>query len=316
MTLKMKFTYKLLLLTFILNIFTQINCFDCDQNLGCLLKKKFFGYVSSADTRGEAHKMESNINYKNIFVFRDKIVFYKANLPQENIAEQEVQNLNPDMNEAYIERLIPFRHILLECGKYGTRICQSKLLPLIGKSAAYTTIKSKIENADDKCIAFSFIESAFDKTTEKIAVLCTTDPRQVKELLSFKNFLSRTVLKYHFQEATTRYDAKAGIEVASGHFISYINNKPTQVFASFNSKSIMMVSDNKKKDFLGDIKYLGIRNSGAYSLRVATEKKKLKDGWSDALSSPPPLDCCIVMPGILFYIFINFLLCLYNILKS
>ena len=78
----------------------------------------------------------------------------------------------------------------------------------------------------------------------------------------------------------------------------------------------MMVSDNKKKDFLGDIQYLGIRNSGAYSLRVATEKKKLKDGWSDALSSPPPLDCCIVMPGILFYIFINFLLCLYNILKS
>ena len=105
---KMKFTYKLLMLVFILSIISSVYTFDCDQSLGCLLKKKFYGYISSSDTRGEPHKMESNINYKNIFVFRDKIVFYKASLPQENIAENEIPNLNPEMNESNIERLIPF----------------------------------------------------------------------------------------------------------------------------------------------------------------------------------------------------------------
>ena len=294
---KMKFTYKLLMLVFILSIISSVYTFDCDQSLGCLLKKKFYGYISSSDTRGEPHKMESNINYKNIFVFRDKIVFYKASLPQENIAENEIPNLNPEMNESNIERLIPFTHVLLECGKFGTRMCQAKDLPLIGRSEPYNIIKAKIANADDKCIAFSFIDKSFAKVSEKIAVLCTTDPRQVKELLSFKNFLSRTVARYHLLEATTRYDSKAGIEITKGHFISYVAKKPTPVFASLRSDAILLTTDNKKKDFLMDIKLLGLRNSGVYSLRKATELKKLKDGWSDSLSSPPPLDCCIVMPS-------------------
>ena len=69
MTFKMKFTSQLLYLTFLLSIFTQMSCFDCDRQLGCLLKKKFFGYVSSVDNVGQARKMESNINFKNIFVF-------------------------------------------------------------------------------------------------------------------------------------------------------------------------------------------------------------------------------------------------------
>jgi len=294
---KMKFSYKLLILTFFLSMLTTIYSFDCDQTLGCLLKKKFYGYISATDQRGEAHKMESNINYKNVYVFRDKIVFYKASLPQENVSEPEVPNLNPKMNESYIERLIPFRHVLLECGKFQTRICQASQQALIDQSKEFQIIKSRIANANDKCVTFSFIDSAFTKTEEKIAILCSTDPRQVKELLSFKNYFSRIVSRYHLEEANTRYDASAGIEIAQGRYISYIKNRPIPVIVSMRSNAILLVTDDKKREFLKRIDYLSLRNSGVFSLRRATDLKKLKDGWSDSFSTTPPLDCCIVMPS-------------------
>jgi hypothetical protein len=293
----MKLFSQITVIIFISFMITDMTCFDCDQNLGCLLKKKFYGYVSNADTRGVGHIMESNINYKNVFIFKDKIVFYKAKLPQENIAEQEVQNLNPQMNESYIERLIPFRHLILECGKYQTRICHTKDLPKISQSTEYTTIKTKIANADDKCVAFTFYEYSFQKVSEKIAVMCVTDSRQVKELIAFKNFLSNTVANYHLLEATTRYDASSGIELASGHFISYIKSKPIKVYASLRSKSIYLTTDDSKKEYVKNIKYIGLRNTGAFSVKKANELKKLKEGWADKLSSPPPESCCIVLPG-------------------
>ncbi len=294
---KMKLNQIFLLIIMLFSLFSTLYCYDCDQNLGCLLKKKFYGYISSISTRGDSRKMESNINYKNIFVFRDKITFYKASLPQENISEQEIQDLNKEMNEAHIEREIPFRHLTLECGKFQTKVCHAKNLPTITKSDAFKKIKAKIANADDKCVAFSFFDNAYSDVSEKLAILCITDPRQVKELLAFKSFLSRTVSRYHLLEANTRYDSSSGIEVHKGHYISYIGNKPTQVFASIRSKSILLTTDDKKKSFLKNIQLLGLRNTGAYSLRKASELKKLKEGWSDNLSSPPPLDCCIVMPS-------------------
>jgi len=300
---KMKFSYKLLILTFFISMLATIYSFDCDQNLGCLLKKKFYGYISASDTRGKAHKLESNIDYKNIYVFRDKIVFYKASLPQENVSEPDVQDLNSMMNESYIERLITFRHVLLECGRFRTRICEASQQPLINQSKEFQIIKSRIANANDKCVTFSFIDSAFRETEEKIAILCITDPRQVKDLISFKNVFSSVVSEYHLKEANTRYDASEGIEIAKGKYISYINNRPMPVIVSMRSKGILLVTDDKlvkddkKKDFFKTIDYISLRKSGAYTLRRATEIKKLRDGWSDSLSTTPPLDCCIVMPS-------------------
>jgi hypothetical protein len=241
--------------------------------------------------------MESNVNFKNVFVFNDKIVFYKAKLPQENLAEQEISNLNSQMNESYIERLIPFRHLILECGKFQTRICHAKDLPDITKSEEYKVIKSKIQNSDDKCVAFTFYEYAFNDVAQKIAVLCITDSRQVKELLSFKNFLSRTVANYHLLEAITRYDSSTGIELANGHFISYVKNRPIKVFASLRSKGIFLTTDDSKQEFVKNIKYIGLRNTGAYSIKKAVELHKLRDGYADKLSIPPPHDCCVVMPS-------------------
>lgn len=294
---KLKSSVNILIVIVLLNVLTTSYGFDCDQQLGCLLKKKFFAYVSNADTRGVGHSTESNINFKNIFVFRDKIVFYKASLPQENVSEQEVPGLNPQMNEAHIERLISFRYLNLQCGKYETRICHASELPQIAKSEAYKTVKAKIANSSEKCIAFTFFDEAYPTEEQKIAILCITDARQVKDLLAFKNFLSRKVAGYHLYEAVNRYDSSSGIEISNGHYISYINNKPTPVYASIREKSILLATDDTKRDYLTTIKLLGLRNSGAYSLRKASELKKLKDGWSDSLSSPPPLDCCLALPS-------------------
>ncbi len=293
---KMKLV-NLVLLFYIITYLPNIYCFDCDQNLGCLVKKKFWTYISAADNKGVAHKMETSINYKNVFVFKDKIVFFKATLPAQNIDEQPIPNLNDQMNEAHIERLIPFRHVKLECGKFQTRICHAKNLPLIAKSQAFKKIKGKIQSADETCIAFTFLDESYKEVSEKIAVICISDPRQIKQLLSFKNFLARIVLKYHLLEADSRFDASGGIQTSHGHFITYFKNKPVNVHASFRPKTILLTSDDAKRAFVNEIDLLGMRNTGSYTLRKAKELNKLKAGWSDKLSKPPPMDCCIVMPS-------------------
>lgn len=298
----MKF-YKLKLNSLLVQAFLLIIClqaitaFDCSANMGCVMKKKFFGYVSTINNVGEGNELESNINYKNVFVFKDKIAFYKASLPQENVAEPEITNINKKINESNIIRVIPFRHITLECGYFKTSICHAKKLPNIAKSKSFNLIKAKIANADDKCIAFSFFDEAYKDISEKIAVLCITDPRQVKDLLQFKNDLARTINKYQLLQANNRYDASGGIVFKKGHYIAFVNNKPTNVIAKIKSKAILLVTDDAKEDFVKNIELLGLRNSGVYQLREATEKKKLKEGWNDSLSIPPPPDCCIVLPS-------------------
>ncbi len=277
--------------------FSFSNSIDCDEKLGCLLKKKFFSFVSNADTRGNPHSLESTTNYKNVYSFNDKLVFFKASLPQENISEQEIPGLNTQMNEAHIQRFVPFRHIRLECGKFQTRLCHAKDLPSITKSDAFKKIKLKIADADDKCLAFTFLEESFNKVTNKIAIICITDPRQVKELLIFKNFVSRSISKYHLLEAHNRFDASAGLELGNGHFITYFKEKTIPVYASLRSKSILLLTDDVKRSYVKEIKFLGLRNTGAWSVRKANELKKLKQGWADKLGIPPSVDCCIVMPS-------------------
>jgi len=288
---------KLLVLFFIISLLTYSNCFDCSQELGCQLKKKFYCFVSSSGTRGETKKLESTINFKNVYVFKDKIVFYKAKLPQENRAELEIPNLNRGMNEAYIERLIPFRHIILECGKFQTRICHSKDLPAITKSEEYKVIRKEIENADDKCVAFTYYDRAYKTEGEKTALICVTDTGQINELLAFKNFLSRSISEYHLEEANNRFDASEGIEIFKDHYITYKNNKPIQVKADVRGKSILLTTDDDKNEYVKSIQLIGLRNSGAYSIQRANELKKLKEGWADQLNFPPPQDCCIVLPS-------------------
>ena len=127
--------------------------------------------------------------------------------------------------------------------------------------------------------------------------MCVTDPGLVKELLSFKNFLAGQISEYHLNEANTRYDSSGGIEIISGHYLSFHKNRLIPVVASLRDKSILLTSDDVKKEYVANIMLLGIRNTGAYSLKKAVDNKMLKEGWIDNLSTPPPFDCCVVLPG-------------------
>ena len=181
---------------------------------------------------------------------------------------------------------------------FKNRICHAKDLPDISSSNEFRHMKTQIANADDKCVAFTFYDSSYKKeVSEKIAVICVTDPGLVKELLSFKNFLSRTVAEYHLNQANTRFDSFAGIELLRGKFITYVKGKPKPVMASLRDKAILLTSDDSQQLFVKNILLLGARNTGAYSVKKATEFKKLKEGWADKLTQPPIADCCMVLPG-------------------
>ena len=274
-----------------------VHCTDCKIEYGCLLKKKFYGFISSATTMGVGLPKTSEVNFKNIYVFTDRIVFYKAKLPQENEDETEIIGLNKLMDESNILRSISFQHIILECGKLFQSLCHAKNFPHILHSKPFNTIKSIINNAAEKCLAFTFLDEAFTDASDKIAIICIKDKLQMLDLLNFKGFVSKAIESYQLQSAISRFESSNGIAHLTNHFISYINNKPVNVVATFFGKGILLSSDDKDARFLNFISYYNLRNTGAYRLRKATEMKKLKDGWAEKMRASPPEDCCIVMPG-------------------
>lgn len=174
----MKLKIKIILLILSLTIIPNVYSINCDQNLGCLLKKKFYGYVSGANTNGQA-----NIDDKNVLVFRDKIVFYKEN------------SMTDEINKSNAEIIIPFEQLNLECGKFQTRVCHAKDLVNIKKTNEYKKIKENILNAGDKCIGFTFTNN-INRSTKNLAVLCVNEANHIKDIITFKNFLSQAVTKH------------------------------------------------------------------------------------------------------------------------
>lgn len=293
---KSYFTFCIFAILCFLNEISQISC-DCTIKKGCLTRKKFMSYVTIVNKDGKPIISRSIMNYKIVYVFTDRLVFYtsldsgSASLEQETEVEEKEQ-------ESKIERIINYGEVILDCGKYKNKLCHAQEYRGIEKISSFK-IPQKIipNNPDALCILIPFFENGYEKIHDKIAYICGTEAKDMYNIISFKQYLSRQIEKYQLIVSLDRYNGFNGLLRKQMNVVLKTNVGAKSGYAKIFNKGINFYSDTKL-----------IKNYSFYQLRKhAHRAMKVKEGlvlnkipkdWNQGFQSSPPLpECCIYLDG-------------------
>lgn len=290
---------KLLAILLLISFTTELmkEKLKCDLKLGCLMRVKYFTIVSFQTKLGKAAPLKSSMNYKLIYVYKDRIVFYSSSRSTEISLELE-NDMTKLVDEMNIERVINFSNIILDCGKYHNRLCMAQKYPEIEKIPEYKSIKEVIStNPDVKCIVVPFFENSYKLSHEKLAFICIQGIRQLQKLIEFKNFLSRTVESNQISLGKDRFNSFNGIKRDQEKFILFNKNKAVQVIAKLYGKKISIVTNDKSTAHVMDYSLYQVRLSGVYFADQALKKKLIKPNWNRSFEMKTTPECCLVFPG-------------------
>jgi hypothetical protein len=293
-----KLNIALILVAF-LSIITQINT-QCNAKFGCLARQKFMAYVTVQSRDGKALPLRTTFNYKVVYVFTDRLVFFTSKDSGSAALESEDTSLTIEDIEAKIERVINFAEILLDCGKYHNKLCHGQEYPGLDKLPSFDVVKKEIQsNADVLCITIPFFENGYQKLHEKIAYICGTAAKDLYNIISFKNFLSRKIEFYQLRMSADRYNAFHGLLKKKGKFITFIEGKPTPVIANFYDNNLEIVKNDQSKEFLQNYSLYQQRGvkQGAFMVNEALKKSRIPANWNDGMSPSPNPECCIYFSG-------------------
>lgn len=288
-----------LLLLIICHTHAQFN--TCKKEHGCLLRTKYFSYVSFQSQAGLPVPYKSSFDYKIIYVFEDRLVFYRSSIPMESGLEMELKSEIPKaVDEANIERIIYFSEITLDCGEFYNRLCYAGDYPQIQKLENYKKIESKINTSPDvKCIVIPFFENSYKVAHEKVAFICVEDIKQILELIKFKQFLSRTIESNHFLLGSDRFNSFNGLLRNQTPFIYFSSNskKSLNVLARLFGKKVILVTNDKVTHAIKEVSLYQYYNEGVYSVKGAIKRGLINNEWNNDLDIHPFDDCCLVFPG-------------------
>jgi hypothetical protein len=135
----------------IISMFNNIMS-ECNIKFGCLARQKFMTYVTVQGKSGEALPSRTIMNYKNIYVFTDRIVFYTSADAGSAVLDPEDNNAPIDKIEAKVERVIQYGDILLDCGKFHNKLCHGQEYPGIDKLESFKVVKKTIPTNADVCV--------------------------------------------------------------------------------------------------------------------------------------------------------------------
>ena len=269
----------------------------CDIKLGCIMRVKYYSHVSFQSQTGQPLPIKSSLNYKIIYVYNDRMVFYSSQKSTEIALELERERTKL-VDESNIERTINFSNIILDCGKYLNKLCFAQNYPDIETIPFFNKIKKAIPtNPDIKCIVIPFFENSYKQSHDKVAFICIHEIRQIKELIQFKNSLSRAIEQNQRNLADDRFNGFNGIRRNQNKFIFFKNNKPVAVIGRLYGKKISLLTNDKFTAHIKDFSLLEIRNSGVYFVNEAIKKGKLMSNWNKDYELPATDECCIVFPG-------------------
>ena len=200
----MKSKQSLVILLLLLHVMMILAKPRCELRQGCILRSKFFAHVNYQHQNGKALPLKSALNYKIIYLYKDRLIFYSSTKSTENGLELE-NILTKKTDEMSVERIINFAEIILDCGKFKNKLCHAQNYPPIMSVPYFKKIKKRIStNPDIKCIAIPFYENAYKLSHEKTAFVCINEMRQMIQLIDFKNTLSRAIEAYQMKLADDR----------------------------------------------------------------------------------------------------------------
>jgi len=270
----------------------------CEFKTGCLMRKKYFSYVTFQDINGDKQETKTFPTYKIIYVYTDRIVFYTSTQGVSPSIEKE-KTVSKMTDESNIERVIYFTDIILDCGSSQNQLCYAGNYPQILKLKTYKLIQKYIpQSADIKCFTVPFFESSYKLKHEKVAFLCINDLRGLESLIKFKNRLSRTIDKYQMKLGGDRFNSYNGLLRKQRPFI-YLKNliTPIPVIARLFGKKIVLVKNDKSASYVEEFSLYQLSQSKIYQVDKAIKKGIVKNDWNINLEVKPSGDCCLVFPG-------------------
>ena len=208
--LKSSLVFLIFVIMFFMNLISYIDC-ECTIKKGCLTRKKFMSYVTVIGKDGKPILSRSIMNYKIVYIFTDRLVFYTSLDSGSASLEQETQ-VELKEQESKIERVINFGEIILDCGKFKNKLCHAQEYNGIEQIQSFKLVQKVIKNNPDAlCLLIPFFENGYEKIHDKIAYICGTEAKDLYNIVSFKQYLSRQIEFYQLNVSLDRYNGFNGL---------------------------------------------------------------------------------------------------------
>ena len=288
-----------LIIFYIYFLYIQLTfSFKCDLKFGCLMRSKYFSYLTMQDIDGTREDNKSYPSYKILYIYNDRIVFYTSSKILSPSLEREVR-ISKIIDEENIERVIYYSDIILDCGPNNNKLCFAQNYPQILKLKTFKTVRKSIPKTPDvKCITLPFFESSYKLNHEKIAFICIKDIRELFTFIKFKNDLSRFIENYQMKLGGDRYNSYNGLLRKEKPYIYYDkNNQPVPVIARLFGKKIILVKNDDSASFVKEFSLFQLRKGNVQSVDKAIRNKIMESNWNSDFEVKPYDNCCIVYPG-------------------
>jgi len=273
---------------------------QCSLNKnGCDSRYKFKSYVTAVDKSGSAYETQPILEYKIIYLFTDRLVFYKSKDQSPMLKEDDLYD-SPSDKEMNIERVIFFGEIILQCGKFQNKLCHVEQIPNFEKFTSYGVINKEIANSKVQCIVIPFYENAYKDKDQKMAYICNSNPSEMYELIKFRNSISRKIEATHFLLSLDRFNGIHGILRKTEKFITVHKKHTVEVIGKIYDKGIYLIKNDKTQNFVKYYSFYQQRTekTGAYLVRDIQGTDTLPPNWWQGFEEEPsPDNCCIYFRG-------------------
>ena len=273
---------------------------ECNIKYGCLARQKFMSYVTVQGKDGEPLPLRTILNYKVLYIFTDRIVFYTSSDSGSPSLEADDTTDQVDKIESKMERVINYGDILLDCGKYNNKLCHAQEYPQIDKNQSFKKIQETIRNnADVFCLVLPFFENGYQKVHEKMAYICAMTPKDLYNIITFKNYLSRKIELYQLKVSGDRFNGFNGLLKRRSKFITIIDGKTVPVIGRIYNRGISLTANDETRRFLKNYSFYQQREhkNGCFLVSDGLAKNKIPPNWANGMNPEPSPECCLYFKG-------------------
>lgn len=269
-------------LIFSLIIFSYISqtlLIPCNRENNCLEGFKFQLY-SVGSTQENKSGIES-FDYKNIYLYTNKIVIMRSNFPDTNEQESN-QNIPLGPNNNAILNTIFLQNIKLECGKGHDRLCFVHDYPRPQKIAkAIEFINKTDKNGDVHTCLVIPSDSHQNKNIVNTVIICP-GTAGFRELIKFKNTLNTEIKKAHINQArekSVNFDPPFEVSRPCFGFDNNGNPFKADCFAHLKIFKVMKKQDtgiSNSKPFVREFQLENMNENKLKCVHVSEYRKKLE----------------------------------------
>jgi len=266
---------------------------------GCDSRFKFKVYITAVAKDGAAVSLVDKPEYKIIFLFTDRIVFYKTEDKSPMLSLDDSSHSQSKLEES-IERVIYFGEVILECGGSKNKLCHVEQTPNYEKKPSFYEVRKYFPHPGTQCIILPFFESVYKDRDQKIVYICEDSISKIYNLIQFNNLISRKIERFQFLLSMDRYNTFHGILRLTEKLITVYNNQMVSVIGKIYNRKIIFLKNDKSKEYLFSYPFVqqSTQRTGAFIVKDIQGTGQLPSTWWEGFpDEPSPDSCCIYLKG-------------------